>query len=97
MAGFYAARQRQRSRYADIPGVSVNADAEGELLEAIARPDDEGRTFLQAAAEKFAFSARAYHRVMRVARTIADLEGDETVGRNAIAEAVGLRTGMRPV
>lgn len=91
------ARALQRARFDGIAGVNVNADAEGELLEDVARPDADGQAFLREAADAYSFSARAYHRVMRVARTIADLAGEMTVSRDHIAEAVGLRTGMRAV
>jgi magnesium chelatase family protein len=56
-------------------GLRVNADAEGALLEEIATPDAEGRALLTRVAERFGLSARGYHRVLRVARTIADLDG----------------------
>ena len=51
----------------------VNADAEGRMLEQVATPDAEGRALLTRVAERFGLSARGYHRVLRVARTIADL------------------------
>jgi magnesium chelatase family protein len=86
-----AARDRQAERFAGIDDVRVNADAEGAILEKVAAPDAEGRDFLARAAERFALSARGYHRVMRVARTIADLEGAETVGRPHVAEAISFR------
>lgn len=90
------ARARQTARYANIDGVRVNAQAEGPLLDEVATPDAEGTTFLARAAQKFRLSARGYHRVLRVARTIADLEGAETVRRSDIAEAVGLRVAQLP-
>lgn len=90
------ARARQTARYANIDGVRVNAQAEGPLLDEVATPDAEGTAFLARAAQKFRLSARGYHRVLRVARTIADLEGAETVRRSDIAEAVGLRVAQLP-
>ena len=69
----------------------VNADAEGEVLEAVATPDAEGAALLGQAAERFCLSARGYHRVLRVARTIADLEGSDGVGRAHVAEALSFR------
>jgi magnesium chelatase family protein len=88
------ARAVQRSRFADVPGATVNADAEGELLEAIAAPDEEARRVLRDVAEKFRLSARSYHRVLRVARTIADLEDCATIARRHIAEAAGYRLAI---
>lgn len=85
------AREVQSMRYSDCEGVSVNADAGSSLLETVAAPDAEGRDLLRKAAERVGLSARGYHRVMRVARTIADLAGQETVGRAEIAEAISFR------
>lgn len=68
-----------------------NADASGPLLEEIAAPDPEGRALLRRAAEHFGLSARGYHRVMRVARTIADLDGSDGVRSPHVAEAIGFR------
>ena len=85
------ARDIQSTRFRDQPGMTVNADAEGDMLEAIATPDSDARTLLTRAAERFHLSARGYHRVLRVARTIADLDGSEDVGRPHIAEAISFR------
>lgn len=89
-----AARQIQANRFADVPHVRVNADAEGQILDQVATPDTEGREMLLRVAERFGLSARGYHRVLRVARTIADLEGVETIGQPHIAEAVSYRLAM---
>ena len=89
-----AARAVQTRRYADAPGVRVNAEAEGEVLEAVATPDAEGRALLQRVAERFGLSARGYHRVLRVARTIADLDGAADVTRPHVAEAVSYRLAI---
>ena len=86
-----AARDRQHRRYADCPGVRVNADLSGQVLDDVARPDQDGRDLLVKVAERFGLSARGYHRVLRVARTIADLEGVEQVHRHHVAEAVSFR------
>ena len=85
------ARERQAERYLDIPGMHLNADAEGDALSAFATPEPAGRDLLLKVAEQFGLSARGYHRVMRVARTIADLEGADTVSRTHVAEAVSYR------
>ncbi|SHF21950.1 magnesium chelatase family protein [Loktanella atrilutea] len=85
------ARRVQVARYADHPGMWANADAQGAVLEDVATPDAEGRDLLLRVAERFGLSARGYHRVLRVARTIADLDGSEAVRRNHVAEAVSFR------
>ncbi|MEX5728278.1 magnesium chelatase family protein [Rhodovulum iodosum] len=86
-----AARARQADRFAGHARVRVNAEAEGAQLEEIAAPDAEGRALLARVAERFGLSARGYHRVLRVARTIADLDLAEGVGRDHVAEAVSFR------
>ncbi len=86
-----AAREIQRQRFADFNGVSTNSDAEGELLNEVATPTPEGAAALTAIAEKFRLSARGYYRLLRVSRTIADLEGEETVQKKHIAEAASYR------
>ena len=90
-----AARQRQEDRFADVAEARVNADAEGALLERIAAPDAEGRAMLARAADRLSLSARGYHRVLRVARTIADLAGAETVSAPHVAEAISFRLAAR--
>lgn len=89
-----AARQTQTARFADHTTARVNADAEGHLLDQIATPDAEGRALLLKVAERFGLSARGYHRVLRVARTIADLEGSTDVRKPHVAEAVSYRLAM---
>jgi magnesium chelatase family protein len=88
-----AARDLQASRYDGQTDMRSNADAAGEVLEDVATPDPEGRDLLMRAAERFRLSARGYHRVMRVARTIADLDASEQVRRHHVAEAVSFRMG----
>lgn len=86
-----AARAIQAQRYAGEPGVRTNADAAGALLERVAVLDDKGRALLRQAAERLGLSARAWHRIRRVARTIADLAGREAIAAEDVAEAVGYR------
>ena len=85
------ARARQTTRYDGAEGVRVNAEAGGQALEDVAAPDAEGRALLSKVAERFALSARGYHRLLRVARTIADLDGAGDVSRSHLAEAVSYR------
>ncbi|WP_417249575.1 YifB family Mg chelatase-like AAA ATPase [Celeribacter sp.] len=84
------ARDVQAARY-DGTHTRTNAALEGGQLEQVATPDAEGREMLRLAADKFGLSARGYHRVLRVARTIADLAGSETVRRPHVAEALSYR------
>ena len=85
------ARQIQRERFADTADVRTNAETDGTLLEETGAPDTDGRTLLTEAAERMRLSARGYHRVLRVARTLADLDGDGGVRRLHIAEALSYR------
>ncbi|KAB7613322.1 YifB family Mg chelatase-like AAA ATPase [Amylibacter sp. SFDW26] len=85
------ARDIQTNRYKDTLGATLNTDAEGEVLEAVATPDAEGAELLSKVADKYRMTARGYHRVLRVARTIADLESEPNVRRHHIAEAVSYR------
>jgi len=88
-----AARERQRQRFAELgaSAVRINARADGEVLAAIVQPDGPGVALLGEAADRMNLSARGYHRVLRVARTLADLEGRDQVTRIDIAEALSYR------
>jgi len=86
------ARTIQAERYGALGlGVRTNAQAGGSILEQIAKPDTGGLALLREASEAMRLSARGYHRVLRVARTLADLDGDEMVRRVHFAEALAYR------
>jgi magnesium chelatase family protein len=85
-----AARDIQTARYA-ADGIRTNAEADGDVLDRAATPDEPGRRLLAQAAEAMRLSARGYHRVLRVSRTIADLAGSDGVGRVHVAEALSYR------
>ncbi|MFP5481420.1 MAG: YifB family Mg chelatase-like AAA ATPase [Alphaproteobacteria bacterium] len=89
-----AARDRQSARFAAHAGLRVNADLEGAALEDFATPDAEGRELISRVAERMGLSARGYHRILRVARTIADLDGSTNVRKPHIAEAVSFRLSV---
>ncbi len=84
------ARAVQSKRY-EGESITCNAEADGEILEAVAAPDADGRALLTQAAEKMRLSARGYHHILRVARTIADLDASAGVKRPHIAEALSYR------
>jgi magnesium chelatase family protein len=88
------ARAMQRTRYDALPPerrIRTNAEADGTLLDEIAAPDAEGRRLLTEAADRLRLSARGYHRVLRVARTLADLDASPALRRIHIAEALSYR------
>ena len=88
------ARQAQSERYKGLGNgapVRCNAEADGELLDKVASPDDAGRKLLTDAATAIKLTARGYHRVLRVARTLADLDGADKIGRLHLAEALSYR------
>jgi magnesium chelatase family protein len=86
-----AARTRQLARFREYPRLRANADASGAVLDEIATPDSEGRALILKASEKLGLTARGYHRILRTARTIADLEGSDGIRTPHLAEAISYR------
>jgi magnesium chelatase family protein len=88
-----AARERQAKRFAalGLPGVSINAACPAPIVEEMARPDTEGLALIREAADAMRLSARGFHRVLKVARTLADLDGEDRVRRLHLAEALSYR------
>ena len=88
-----AARELQRGRFSALgaKGVRTNAESSGALLEQLAMPDEAGVALLRQASETLQLSARGFHRTLRVARTLADLDGAEGVSRLHVAEALSYR------
>lgn len=87
-----AARALQTARFKDIPGVHCNAQMTERMIHLFAEPDEQGLELMRMAMERLSLSARAYSRILKVARTIADLEGSERVLPQHLAEAIGYRT-----
>lgn len=85
------AREVQEARYRDFKGVHCNAQMTERMIHQFAEPDAAGIDMLRMAMEKLSLSARAYSRILKVARTIADLEGAENVASHHLAEAIGYR------
>ncbi|RAI43327.1 YifB family Mg chelatase-like AAA ATPase [Rhodoplanes roseus] len=98
-ARVFRARSVQAQRYEALgfPHVRTNAQAQGGLLEEVAAPDKAGLALIRDAADAMRLSARGYHRVLRVARTLADLDGSDRVGRVHVAEALAYRTRLDEV
>jgi magnesium chelatase family protein len=88
-----AARERQAARYAALgmPHIRSNAAVSGAILEDVAKPDASGMKLLRDAADAMRLSARGYHRILRVALTLADLDGADKIGRVHLAEALSYR------
>jgi magnesium chelatase family protein len=86
------AREIQRERYRGANAVHANAHLKPRLIQKYCGLDDPGKRILQRAVDSFGFSARAYHRILKVARTIADLDGEEHIGSAHVSEAVQYRT-----
>ena len=87
-----AARELQRTRLTDTPGASCNAHMGPGELRRHARPGSEVLSLLQRAIDRLRLSARTYHRLLKVARTIADVEGSERILTDHAAEAIQYRT-----
>ena len=89
-----AARERQTRRFAalGLTGVSTNAACPAPVVEEMARPDADGLSLIREAADAMRLSARGFHRVLKVARTLADLDGEDTVRRLHLAEALSYRS-----
>lgn len=85
------ARKRQQERHQQK---LLNAVIDGDQLKKIAEPDQDGKELLNKAIDKMRLSARSYHRILKVSRTIADLEESETVHRHHIAEALSYRQNI---
>lgn len=87
------AREIQTKRYLELgkSNLHTNASAGSSMIEEIVDPDKESKTLLLQASERFNLSARSYHRVLKVARTLADLAGSKKVARSHIAEALSYR------
>jgi len=86
-----AARAIQSARFQGHPDMHQNADLQGDLLDQATALDDPARILLTNAADRFGLSARGYHRVLRVARSIADLEATDAITRDHVAEALSYR------
>jgi len=85
-----AARERQSARYAGSP-IHLNSELSGGLLSSVCRLGEPEHRFLEGAVRRLGLSARAHTRILRIARTIADLDGDETLRVEHLAEGVNLR------
>lgn len=86
-----AARKMQEERFKDIKGIHCNAQMTESMIHQFAEPDEEGVQMLRIAMERLSLSARAYNRILKVARTIADLAGSEAVKVEHLAEAISYR------
>ena len=86
-----AARKIQEERYKDCKGIHCNAQMTERMIHQYARPDTSSLEMLRTAMERLKLSARAYNRILKVARTIADLDGSETIKSLHLAEAIGYR------
>jgi magnesium chelatase family protein len=87
------ARDRQAKRYAALGlGIGTNAACPAAVIEEVSQPDRDGVALIREAAESMRLSARGFHRVLKVARTLADLDGEDKVRRLHLAEALSYRS-----
>ena len=86
-----AARALQTARFKDVPGVHCNAQMTERMIHQYAEPDEQGLDLMRLAMERLSLSARAYSRILKVARTIADLDASPTVRPEHISEAITYR------
>lgn len=86
------ARKKQELRYAQIKGVHCNAQMSERMIHQFAEPDEAGVSLLRTAMERLNLSARAYNRILKVARTIADLDDSDQVLSRHLSEAISYRT-----
>ena len=86
------AREIQAERFLNELGIYCNAQMNTKMLYAVCEIGEEGRTLLKTAMERLGLSARAYDRILKVSRTIADLEGSENIRTEHLAEAIQYRS-----
>jgi magnesium chelatase family protein len=86
------ARNVQNERFKDSPGIHANAQMSSKLLKEVCKIDDAGRQLLKTAADRLGLSARAFDRILKVSRTIADLEGADSISSQHLAEAIQYRS-----
>ena len=87
-----AAREIQGRRYKDVPGVYCNAQISSKMMRELCSIGEDGKQLLKTAMERLGLSARAYDRILKVSRTIADLAGSENIGTEHLAEAIQYRS-----
>lgn len=84
-------RRIQEMRFRDFESVRANGDMPAKLVERYCRIEQQGKKLLEKSVERLGLSARAYHRILKIARTIADLDGKDSIDNHHLAEAVGYR------
>jgi magnesium chelatase family protein len=86
------AREMQEKRFAEVENVHCNAQMTAKKIQAICKINDAGRQLLKTAMERLGLSARAYDSILKVSRTIADLDGAEEIQNQHLAEAIQYRS-----